>query len=80
MKIVVACHSGYKANDRPIKFWVDERVLFVESIEDHWYGPNALYFRVRADDGNTYVIAHNEATDDWTIESSRSNHLFSAQR
>ena len=57
MKIHVQCHSGYKVHERPIKFQIGERVLFVESIEDQWYGPNALYFRVRADDQNTYVLA-----------------------
>lgn len=73
MKIRVDCHSGYKANERPIKFWLDDRVLFVESIEDQWYGPDALYFRITADDGNTYVLAYNEAADAWTVESIRMN-------
>ena len=27
---------------------------------------------VRADDGNTYVLGHNEETDEWTLESFRS--------
>ena len=80
MKIHVECHSGYKVNERPIKFWIDERVLFVESIEDQWYGPNALYFRLRADDGNTYVIAYNEATDEWTLGSMRLNDLSPTPR
>jgi hypothetical protein len=71
MKIRVDCHSGYKANERPIKFWVDDRVLFVEAIDDQWYGPDALYFRITADDGNTYVLAYNEAIDVWTVEASR---------
>jgi len=31
-------------------------VLFVESVEDQWYGPDDAYFRVGADDGNTYVL------------------------
>ena len=59
MKIRVECHSGWKANERPIKFWVGERVLFVESTEDQWYGPDALYFRVRADDGKVYIFMTN---------------------
>lgn len=71
MKIRVECHSGYKANKRPIKFWIGERVLFVESTEDQWYGPDALYFRVRADDGKTYVIRYDEAGDSWTSEALR---------
>jgi hypothetical protein len=72
MKLQVECYSGHKADQRPIKFWLGDAVLFVESVEDQWYGPAAIYFRLRADDGNTYVLGHNEAIDEWTLESFRS--------
>jgi hypothetical protein len=72
MKIQVECHSGHKADERPVKFWLGETVLFVESVEDQWYGPDEVYFRVVADDGNVYVLAHNQTTDAWTLESYRS--------
>ncbi len=68
-KIQVQCHSGYKVHERPIKFQIGERVLFVESIEDQWYGPSASYFRVRADDQKTYVLAYNQSKDEWTLQS-----------
>jgi hypothetical protein len=72
MKLHVECYSGHKANQRPIKFWIGDAVLFVESIEDQWYGPNTVYFRFRADDGNTYVLGYDETNDEWTLESFRS--------
>jgi hypothetical protein len=71
VKIQVACYSGHKADERPIKFSLGNTVLFVDSIQDQWYGPTDLYFRVLADDGNTYVIRHNETTDEWTLASFR---------
>ncbi len=72
MKLRVECYSGHKAAQRPIKFWLGDDVLFVESVEDQWYTPDAVYFRVCADDGNIYVVGHHEATDEWTLESFRS--------
>jgi hypothetical protein len=71
VKIEVACYSGHKADERPIKFSLGNTVLFVDSIQDQWYGPADSYFRVLADDGNTYVIVHNETTDEWKLESFR---------
>lgn len=71
MKIHVECHSGYKANERPIKFWIGRDVLFVEAIEEQWYGPESMYFRVRADDGNAYVLGYNEMNDAWALETFR---------
>ena len=58
MKIQVECYSGHKADERPVKFWLGDVVLFVESVEDQWYGPDDAYFRARADDGNTIITAH----------------------
>ena len=71
MKVRVECHSGYKVNERPIKFWIGETALFIESIEEQWYGPEAIYFRVHADDGNAYVISYNETNDEWALQTSR---------
>ena len=71
MALRVECYAGYKADQRPIKFWLDDALHFVESIDDQWYGPSSSYYRVHADDGNTYVLGHNEDTDQWKLESFR---------
>jgi hypothetical protein len=67
MEIRVTCYSGYKADQRPMKFWLGDDVWTVESIEDQWYGPDGEYFRVWADDGNLYVLSHQKKTDDWIL-------------
>ncbi len=72
MKIRVECYSGNKADERPIKFWIEDAVLFIESVEDQWSTPDARYFRVRADDGNSYLLRHEEVNDQWALESFRS--------
>ena len=72
MTVRVECYSSHKANQRPIEFWRGDAVLFVESIEDQWYGPDAVYFRFRTDDDNTYVLGYDETKDEWTLESFRS--------
>ena len=72
MNIRVECYSGRKADERPIKFWLEDVALFIESIVDQWQIPDAQYFRVRADDGNTYVLRHDQEKDQWILESFRS--------
>ena len=69
MKIEVECYSGYKLNERPIKFRIGDSVLFVESIEDEWRGTDGTYFRVHADDGNNYILCNIEASDTWLLQS-----------
>jgi hypothetical protein len=52
MRVRVECYSGSKADERHVRFWLDERAFLVEEVLDQWYGPSDVFFKVRADDGN----------------------------
>ena len=71
MVIKVESYSGHKADERPLRFQLGERWLSVEDVMDRWYDPDAIYFRVRAEDGGTYVLRHLEPGDLWTLEAYR---------
>ena len=45
----------------------------VLEIQDQWYGPESTYFKVRADDGNFYILrnAWSEQTSSWFLEAYR---------
>ena len=70
-EIKVECYSGYRGDQRPLRFTLRERTLGVERVDDQWYGLSAMYFRVRAEDGNIYVLRHDEEQDIWTLEGFR---------
>ena len=70
--IRVECYSGYRADERPLRFIIRHRVFEVREVDDQWYSPDATYFRVLADDGNYYVLRHDEAQDLWTLDAFRS--------
>ena len=74
MKIEVQCYAR-KAEGGPVRFSMGQTVLFIESIQDRWNGDDNLYFRVVADDGNSYVIGHHQKTGEWTLESFRAREL-----
>ncbi len=67
----VETYSGFKADERPMRFVLGERVLDVLEIEDRWYSPGETYFRVLASDGDRYVLRHIEAHDSWTLAAYR---------
>lgn len=73
MNLRVECHAGRKADEYPVRFQIGEQVRIVEEVVDQWYGPNDLFFKVRADDGNLYVLRRNGSTPEgiWTLESFR---------
>lgn len=70
-EIRVECYAGYRADERPQRFVLAGRIFEVERVEDQWYSPAAIYFRVVAKDGNRYVLKHEEAQDQWTLEAFR---------
>ncbi len=71
MKVEVACYAGQKADERPVRFRLDGRDYFVEEVVDQWYGPDDTFFKVRADDGNLYILRHIAREDEWSLESFR---------
>jgi hypothetical protein len=72
-EISVECYAGYRADERPLRFTLRGRQFEVTDVEDRWYSPDAVYFRVRADDGNFYVLRHDEGRDAWTLDAFRAS-------
>jgi hypothetical protein len=68
----VECYAGYRADQRPVRFALRGHVFEVTEIQDQWYSPGAIYFRVRADDGDYFVLRHDEGQDVWTLDAFRS--------
>jgi hypothetical protein len=73
MKVRVECYSGRKADERPVRFQLDECDYLVEELLDQWYGTGATFFKVRADDGNLYILRQDQSTPEgaWRLESFR---------
>ncbi len=67
MKVRVECYSGYKANERPVRFYIGERQLAVIELLDRWYGEDNDYFKLLADDGSTYILEYHRPEDDWEL-------------
>lgn len=45
----------------------DGKSLAVEEVLDRWFGPEHRYFKVRASDGDLYILRHDEAGDSWEL-------------
>lgn len=65
--ITVQCYSGYKANERPVSFSFGDTVYRVIEIIDRWYGIDYSYFKLKADDGNIYILRYSEKKDQWEL-------------
>ena len=62
-----------KADERPVRFRLEEHEYMVEEVLDSWYGLEHVFFKVRADDGNLYILRHETSVPDgeWALVSFR---------
>ena len=74
-QISVECYSGYKPNERPVAFTVQERRWKVAEIVDRWYEggseggpPEGNYFKVRTTEGNIFLLRYLSLFDSWSIQ------------
>jgi len=68
LPVYVDAYSGYKANERPRQFTLDEQIYEIAAVLDQWYEPSATYFKVQSTEGNTYLLRYDEETDEWTLQ------------
>jgi len=68
----VECYAGYKADQRPTRFILRGRTFEIIEVEDQWYSPDTIYFRVRTQDGDYFILRHNETQDVWSLDAFRS--------
>ena len=75
MELKVECHSGYRADERPVRFVFlanpDAPKFEVKEVLDQWYGVGYQCFKVRANDGNIYILRHELSEDCWRLDSFR---------
>ena len=53
--------------------WLEGRPYFVKAVLDLWYNPEGIFYKVRADDGNLYILRQQTSTPDgaWDLISFR---------
>ena len=67
MTVEVEAYSGYKANERPLRFRLGPRWYEGREVLDRWYSPEAVWFKLVAGDGNIYILRLDETTQEWSL-------------
>jgi len=67
MKIRVECYAGYRGEEEPRAFTLGERRFAILDVLDRWLAPDHRYFKVKADDGSSYLLRYDRASDEWEL-------------
>jgi len=65
--VSVECYAGYRGEQEPRRFQFRDRQIEVQEILDRWLDPDHRYFKVRGDDGSTYLLRHDVGTESWQV-------------
>ena len=66
-EIEVDCYAGYRDEETPRRLRVGWRVVEVLEVLDRWREPDHRFFRLRGDDGRTYLVRHREPSRRWEL-------------
>jgi len=67
LAVRVSCHSGHRGEQEPLHFAFADRVIAVAEILDRWLAPDHRYFKVKGDDGATYILRHDAEAGIWEL-------------
>jgi hypothetical protein len=67
MHVEVECYAGYRADETPRVLRLGTRRVQVVDVIDRWLAPDHRYFKLRGDDGATYLVRHDAERDEWEL-------------
>ncbi len=67
MFVTVDCYSGYQGEEKPKRFWDEQREIRVLSVLKTWRTPDAQYFQVLGDDQKAYTLKLNRVFWRWDL-------------
>ncbi len=65
--IEVSCHSGYRADEYPVRFVLDGHFIQVVEVLNRWRSPEFRYFKVRGEDERVYLLRQEPCRDTWDL-------------
>jgi len=65
--VKVESYAGARAEEHPLRLYIDKRKVEIVSVEKRWATPDCKYFKVLGDDFLSYVLEYNNAKDAWSL-------------
>jgi len=67
LTVSVECYAGHRGEQTPRTLILGDRRIAVVEVVDAWLAPDYRYFKLRGDDGNTYIVRHDEQSKTWEL-------------
>jgi hypothetical protein len=67
LEVHVECYSGHRGEQTPRALILAGRRIVVEEVLDAWLAPDHRYFKLKVEDGDTYLVRHDEQSGAWEL-------------
>lgn len=67
INVHVECYAGHRGEQEPRRLLFGRRAVPVSEIVDRWLAPDYRYFKLRGEDGGTYILRHDHAAARWEL-------------
>jgi hypothetical protein len=67
LTVAVECYAGHRGEETPRALQLGDRRLSVVEVLDQWLAPEHRYFKLRAEDGDIYLVRHDVQADRWEL-------------
>lgn len=66
--IRVWTYSGYRGDEKPVKFELGGVLHEIKDILDRWYGQEADFFKVKTEKDRIYILRYDRFDGIWDVE------------
>jgi hypothetical protein len=67
LTIGVECYAGHRGEQTPRTLVIGDRRIGVAEVVDAWLAPDHRYFKLKGEDGDTYMVRHDERSGTWEL-------------
>lgn len=63
----VECYAGHRGEQTPRTLILGDRRVGITDVLDAWLAPEYRYFKLRGENGDTFIVRHDEQRGTWEL-------------
>jgi hypothetical protein len=67
LAIGVECYAGHRGEQTPRTVILDGGPIAIVEVLEAWLAPGYRYFKLKGEDGDTYLVRHSERSGIWEL-------------
>jgi hypothetical protein len=75
LAVGVECYAGHRGEQTPRTLILGDGRIAVAEVVDAWLAPDYRYFKLKGEDGDTYLVRHDEQSNTWELTMFRAEHV-----